>query len=317
MTDKPNNLVTIERALLCEAGRRFFCDGPPQWREGPAGKPPKSAAEARRDRALLAKALRRDRSAEARALAEELEACRTARPCLSGACPSCGRALQRLFVHATRYLVDEREEHMLVVSVVCRRAGLEPKELADCDDVFELTRVRLHRALADVGVPAFGGLDISLNDHEEGRFAPYWSPHAQIFAPAAWMRRGEARFDEWFLSDDSTPRPLVIKEFDGRSRGRAYAVKPDFVRRTSLKPRMKEGGHRSTFSTRKKPIWGEQRVELALALDRAGLDAHLFLHGYELVLADGIVEIVRVESSLRSSKPRDDSQRDHLALARL
>ena|SRR5271166_6405767 len=53
-------------------------------------------------------------------------------------------------------------------------------------------------------------------------------------------------------------------------------------------------GSRSTFCTRNKPIWGPQRVELALALDRPGLDARLFLCGYELVASRGDVEIVRV-----------------------
>ena len=59
-------------------------------------------------------------------------------------------------------------------------------------------------------------------------------------------------------------------------------------------PRPRADGSRSTFGTRNKLIWGPQRVELALALDRAGLDARLFLCGYELVASRGDVEIVRV-----------------------
>lgn len=107
------------------------------------------------------------------------------------------------------------------------------------------------------------------------------------------MRRGEAPFAEWFPASRQIPRPLVIKAFDGKPQGREYALKPDFARRISLEPRTLEDGSRSTFSTHKKPIWGAERVELALALDRAGLAARLFLRGYGLVASRGGVEIVR------------------------
>src|SRR5271166_5811280 len=162
------------------------------------------------------------------------------------------------------------------------------------DDIFDETRRRLRRALQDVNVPAFGGFDISLNEHETEEFAPYWAPHAFILVPSRPLRRREARFREWFLGDARTPRPIFIQDFDGRRAGRAYALKPDFSRRVSLLPWPRADGSRSTFGTRNKLIWGPQRVELALALDRAGLDARLILCGYELVASRGDVEIVRV-----------------------
>jgi hypothetical protein len=105
-----------------------------------------------------------------------------------------------------------------------------------------------------------------------------------------------------------------MERFDGAAAGFAYALKPDFDRRISLEPRKLPNGSRSTHSTRKKPIWGEQRVELALALDRAGLESRLFLQGYELVIADGDVEIVRVGSIRRRRELVGDYGRDHGAL---
>ena len=80
---------------------------------------------------------------------------------------------------------------------------------------------------------------------------------------------------------------------DGQRRGRAYALKPDFFERISLERRWRADGSRSTFSTRLKAIWGPRRVELALALDRAGLDARLYLRGFELTARTGRAEIVR------------------------
>ena len=92
----------------------------------------------------------------------------------------------------------------------------------------------------------------------------------------------KADLGEWFPATETVLRPLHMKRFDGAPLGFAYALKPDFARRISPEPRTLEDGNRSTFSTRK-PIWGAERVELALALDRAGLAARLFLRGSELV----------------------------------
>jgi hypothetical protein len=293
MAENQATPVTIEVLLRSGSGSRFYGDGAPRWREGRSGHPSSTAEEAAHKCDLLVKALRRDHRTEAITLAGKLTACSSRRRCLSGACPTCGRALQRMCVEATRNLLDDHGGEMLAVNVVLRRGWAELGDLID-DDIFSATRRRLRRALQDVNVPAVGGFDISLNEHETEEFAPYWSPHAFILVPSRPLRRGEARFREWFLGDAQTPRPIFIQDFDGRRAGRAYAVKPDFCRRVTLLPRLCADGSRSTFGTRTMPIWGPQRVELALALDRAGLDARLFLRGYELVATRGDVEIVRV-----------------------
>ena len=116
------------------------------------------------------------------------------------------------------------------------------------------------------------------------------------------MRRGEARFAEWFPASRQIPRPLVIKAFDGKPQGREYALKPDFARRISLEPRTLEDGSRSTFSTRKKPIWGAERVELALALDRAGL-----AHGSSSVATSWSPRAATSRSSARRTRASDSA----------
>ena len=318
MVENRANAVAIEYLLRSEYGRRFYGDGAPRWWEGRNGKPSSTAEQAAHQRDLLVNALRRDRGAEAVALAGKLTTCSSRRRCLSGACPLCGRALQRMGVHATRNLFDDHSGEMLAVNVVMRKGWIDSGDLTD-DDVFDETRRRLLRALRDMNVPAFGGFDITLNEHEMDEIAPYWAPHAFILLPSQQLRRREAKFREWFLSDARTPRPIFIQDFDGRRAGRAYALKPDFVRRVTLLPRRRDDGSRSTFGTRTKPIWGLQRVELALALDRAGLDARLFLRGYELVASRGDVEIVRVlrVNSLRgiASGRGDDNRRPGLRAA--
>ena len=121
--------------------------------------------------------------------------------------PICGRALQRMCVDATRNLFDDHGGEMLAVNVVMRRGWIELGDLID-GDIFEQTRRWLRRALQDVNVPAVGGFDVSLNEHEAEEFAPYWAPHAFILVPSHPMRRHEARFREWFLGDAQTPPPV-------------------------------------------------------------------------------------------------------------
>jgi hypothetical protein len=88
-----------------------------------------------------------------------------------------------------------------------------------------------------------------------------------FFVSRREMERKEKTFRAWFPSSLETPRPVRMQRFDGDARGIAYALKPDFYRRISLAPRIPPSGERSTFGTRKKPIGGEKRIELALALD--------------------------------------------------
>jgi hypothetical protein len=195
---------------------------------------------------------------------------------------------------------------MVVVNIVCHWAGIDRGQLADHEDMFEETRGRLLDALADVAVRAVGGFDVSLNTHENDAFQPYWAPHVLIIAPARRLKLLHEDFREWFPAGDDTPRPVRMSKFDGEARGFAYALKPDFSRRISLEPRLLADGSRSTFGTRGKPIGGTSRVELALALDRAGLDGRLFMHGYDLVTSGGDVEIVpRTSSQGRASQQAD------------
>ena len=302
--------TTIDDILSSQAGRRFFGDGPPNWRQGRNDQPAKTSALAVHERGLLAKALRRDGSAEALELAGRIDLCRRGRRCLSGACPACARAAQRVFVHACRNLFDGHGQEMVAVNVVCHWAGIDRGRLAEHEDIFEDTRGRLLDALADVAARAVGGFDISLNTHESDAFEPYWAPHVLIMAPARRLLRLGQDFRPWFPAGDDTPRPVRMSKFDGEARGFAYALKPDFSRRISLEPRLLADGSRSTFGTRGKPIGGASRVELALALDRAGLDARLFMRGYELVTSGGDVEIVpRTSSQGRASQQADQPGR--------
>ncbi len=284
--------TTIARILRSPFGARYLGDDYPRWRQGRDDQPSRTIEEAEHEADLLAKALRRDGSEEALDLADVLDGCSPRRPCTSGACPICMTAAQRVFVDATQNAFGDPPGASVAANVVYVYAAVDDGALDG--RAFDALRRRLDRALGDCRLRAFGGFDLSANRHEQGEFAPFWSPHARIFASARLDEQSlKERFGRWFPPDGTTPRPVRIESFDGQRRGRAYALKPDFFQRISLERRWQADGSRSTFSTRLKQIWGPRRVELALALHQAGLDARLYLRGFELMARNGRAEIVR------------------------
>lgn len=291
MADSTATPTTIADILRGPLARAAYGDGKPTWPQGSSGKPCKTSAEAVRERRLLIKALLRNASPEALGLADRLKQCGPGQCCLSGDCPECGRAAQRIFVHATRKLFDHHGRNMLAANIISPRRAIPYGHLPRYD-LFAGIRKRLDRALADVGVRAVGGFDVSANEHEANAFPAHFMPHTYIFVPTASMRRVEEAFRSWFRPSKTTPRPVQMKPFDGAKTGFAYALKADFQRRISRAPVVSDDGSSVTPRPRAKAIWGQQRVELALALDRAGLDARLFLRGYQLVASGTDIEIV-------------------------
>ena len=101
--------------------------------------------------------------------------------------------------------------------------------------------------------------------------------------PASQFARGERSFAIFSPSKTVRAGPVFAKSFDGDLRGLAYAVKTGFVRRISLPRQPLADGSVTRRNTRDRPLLGRQRVELALALDRVGLGARIFLHGLRIV----------------------------------
>jgi len=302
--------TTIAGILRSALGARYLGDDYLRWRQGRDDRRSKRIEEAEHETNLLAKALRRDGSEDALDLAAVLDGCSPRRPCTSGACPTCTTAAQRVFVDGTRKAFGDLPDASFAADVVYVRAAVGDGDLDG--RAFDALRRKLDQALGDCRVRAFGGFDISANRHERGDFEPFWCPHARIFTSARLDEPSvEKRFRGWFPQDGATPRPVRIEPFDGKARGRAYALKPDFFERISLERGWLADGSRSTYSTRLKPIWGPRRVELALALHQAGLDARLYLRGFELIARNGRAEIVRSpQTPSRLGRPGSRDNRD-------
>jgi hypothetical protein len=227
MTNKIIEPAATSAILTSALSRQFFGDGPPHWTEGRKQRAAETSDEAKHRSGLLTKALRREGSKAAFVLAEKMERCSPSKSCLSGACPSCTRAHQRLFVDACRDLFAEYNEDMLAVSVAFGQAAIPESDLAKTA-LFRRIRRRVSQVFDSVGVAAIGGFDVSLNEHANGDFDPHWSPHVWAVVPAAPMRQFERDFRQQFPDDELVRRPVKIQQFNGSPRGFAYAFKSNW-----------------------------------------------------------------------------------------
>jgi hypothetical protein len=105
-------------SLILKARRRGSCyrDGKPFWTQGKRGRPCRTAEDAEKERLSVVKLLRRygRGSSKARKLARRIKECAKGNRCLSGACPVCLRAYQRLFVSAARKALTGGKRYRIV-----------------------------------------------------------------------------------------------------------------------------------------------------------------------------------------------------------
>jgi len=292
--------ITVDDVLRGLGGERWYRDGPPAWRQTRNDRPAMTSEDARRQRLRDVKMLRRHGKDDdgALRLANKVAACGPKRRCLSPFCGECMRANQRLFVAMACDLLGRSAVHATVVSVVAWNARVGQGELAR-GDLFETLARQLRRALSAGGVrQAFGGFDVSANEHATQRFAPHFRPHAWLFVPAQQMARCERVFRESFPASRIVRRPVRMQRFDGDPRGLAYALKADFARRISIPRQALPNGDIARRNTRLRPLLARQKMELALALDKIGLGARIFLHGLRMVEVGGVVRLKKIDSAL-------------------
>jgi hypothetical protein len=298
----------IERFLRRSAAQRFYGDGPPHWRLGRSNVPATTAAEADAQRRKLVKKLRQHgtRKHHVLELANLIASCRPRARCASGACPECMRAAQRLFVAAAADLLRRSSTRVLALSGVWRLGGVREGDLGDGSRLFAPLSGRLRQAMNVSGMAqAFGGFDVSANEHALSRFDPHYRPHAWIFIPERSFRRAESEFREFFPTSATVRRPVVAKRFDGKRRGLAYALKSKFQRRVTLPRKVGPDGEVKRRNSRDRPLRARQEVELSLALHQLGPDARLFLHGLQMVESSDGLRLVARKANGRAERRRD------------
>jgi hypothetical protein len=284
MLDDPS-FDLVAQILTSGSARKWYADGAPFWRRCGRGKPGKTSKQARKERRRLVKILRRHAKGNDSALrlADSLKSCSKEHRCLSGVCPECARAFQRWFVSATSSVVIPKKRWR-VVSLVWREHRFAEGKL-DPDTMFERLRRHLQVALMAAKIrQAIGGLDISINEHENGKFIPHWRPHVWILVATKNPKGLRKCLKERFAASRRVRRPLQIVQYDGSPKALAYALKTDFSRRVSLPRKRKTDSITTRRNTRNRPLRSRQKVELALALHRAGLADRVFQFGKVSIL---------------------------------
>src|SRR6266446_4300813 len=149
------------------------------WKKEP------TAEYVHKERLRRIKFLRKHSTTNPQALnvADRLESCEPKHRCLSGACPECGRLLQRWFVRRSKKLIaehiDKQEHELVAISIVPHDPMVQPGQLHTID-IVNLQR-RLKYALEAVGIGvALGGIDFSFNQDRKEEYQPFWSPHFYV-----------------------------------------------------------------------------------------------------------------------------------------
>lgn len=148
--------------------------------------------------------------------------------------------------------------------------------------------LRVRRVLRQRGISwAIGGLDFSVNEAPPASTdtvggEPHLCAHAHFAISTADFERSEASVRGMFRPTSRTPRPIVGQRWDGDVRAIAYAFKPKMVRRVELP----SDGERRRDHRHREELRSEQRVPMALLLDRLGLADRLILHGLAIEPGD-------------------------------
>lgn len=252
--------------LQAELNEHFYGDGGPKWKSQP------TCDDAIDERVRRARLFRKH---DAHYLAEKLAACQLEQRCLSGACPECCRATQRLFVRRIYSSLTPSSNYSLVSlipPVSAELGALDRLSIADFrrDIASRLSQSRLSFA--------FGGIDFSLNEHEQGKFHPHWSPHVWLVVSNFMFARWSVLLSGAFPRIESVPRPIRIQAWDGARRALGYALKYSFPRRISYTAsRPYKNGIRKCQNTRNDELRSSERFELYSYLDQISLGSRVFL----------------------------------------
>ena len=264
----------------------------------------------RKELVVWLRSKRRRLPSQCQALADKLDACRPRSRCGSGACPECAKAAQRHFSRTLRRFLkkDETPGEVVCVSVIPIDGRVWPRKLKKAGLQRAVRRWR--EKLATTTAPYFiGGIDISANEHDQDRYPRHWSLHVWGVAKAKDPRKFKKELKTLFAKDDTTPRPVKVKPWDGRSNALRYVLKGEFKRRIGTdkqSKQMPDGTTRTCRGTREDRLRSRHREELLLFLDEVGFQGRLVMRSAQFSGSmSGKAKIVLRPPTPPSRKPKD------------
>jgi hypothetical protein len=261
----------------------WYGDSEPIWPNATTAK------DAKKRRLFCAKRLRRFKlSPEALELATRLKACRPTERCQSGACPECGRAFQRWFVHSISALISasDSSSDLVSVSIVFPKARVPSCDISTLSMADSITAAtQALEGPSDIEWMV-GGIDVSLNDDTQKGLQEEWQ--LQLYGIAMVKNRDAlgSHLRSKFERTKDVSRPVQIKPCDGSARVISYAYKAEFVRRIAYHATIpSKDKTRKCWMTRKVSLRARDHVGLMEWLDTVGLFQRLFLFQVQAVNA--------------------------------
>lgn len=225
-------------------------------------------------------------------LARIVARCRPGSRCLSPGCLQCRAAEQVLVAKASKKFVRLHMEECNVafVSLVLPHSQVQLGELDafDVDNFVRRIRDGLAKTDASWGV---GAIDFTVNAHSGEAFEPFWQPHAALMVGAESLDDLKSQLRAAFPRDDLTPRPVLLKGWDGRAAVFPYLLKPNFGRRVTVDSQARfnaaTGEWRTCRGTTYDRLRASENLEVTRFLDRVGLGGRLLFRNVRLLGKDG------------------------------
>ncbi len=232
---------------------------------------------------------------KANSVAERLEGCDSPCRCLSGACPECGRLLQRWFVRRSKTFISDyirdRDEPLVALSIVPTNATVSPGKLQSFSG--SNFQRRLKYALGQAGIgPALGGVDFSFNEDRDRQYAPFWSPHAYLITSSISATQIKT-LRKCFGSSKEIPKPIMITPFQNNASRRSYALKMTFEQRVGYEEAKvaESGSTRKCRNTTTDRLRARERAELFICLNQIGFGGRVIFVGAKPVITSSGVFI--------------------------
>jgi hypothetical protein len=264
---------------------RYYGDSAPAWDDAPR------AQDAREARKKAAKRLRRFAGdcPNADQLADIIDQCRPGHRCMSGACPTCGRALQRWFVAQLQRLAGPEVSNIWAVSIAFadHRVPLDRLHTLHTASMVKALRYVLNKAPAISWVA--GGIDLSLNDETQKGLDVGWQPQFYGFVSTTNITPLADLLRKRFPKTNKAPRPVHIKLFNGKVEAFSYAFKSVFTKRIGYVD------EKNRSNTRKVYLTPKQHVQAMLWMHKIGFSSRLLFSKVRMTRVGHHVELLKIK----------------------